>query len=69
MAATWEESSRYLFVDTKAVSKDSDYGGKKMAWIPVPGDDGFAKVEILKQEGDDCQVLNVNTNEVSTIKS
>ena len=42
-----------------------DFAGKKMAWLPVPGDDGFAKIEILAQEGDDCQINLVDTNEVS----
>ena len=63
MAATWEDSQRYLFAPP-ADKTAQDFAGKKMAWIVGPGDDGFAKVEILKQEGDDCQINLVETNEV-----
>ena len=65
MAATWEDSCKYLYAPKNA-NTASDFAGKKMAWLPIPGDEGFAKVEILKQEGDDCQVNLVETNEVSS---
>ena len=63
MAATWEDSCKYLYAPKNA-DKSSDFAGKKMAWLPVPGDEGFARIEILKQEGDDCQINLVDTNEV-----
>jgi len=66
MAATWEDSCKYLFAPKNA-NTASDFAGKKMAWLPVPGDDGFAKIEILKQEGDDCQVNLVETNEKRSV--
>lgn len=66
MAATWEDSCKYLYAPKNA-DKSSDFAGKKMAWLPVPGDEGFARIEILKQEGDDCQINLVDTNEKRTV--
>lgn len=65
MAATWEDSCKYLY--PPKITGGDDFGGKKMAWLPIPGEDGFAKIEILKQEGDDCQVNLVETNEKRTV--
>lgn len=65
MTATWEESSKYLYAPKAPAG--GDFAGKKMAWLPIPGDDGFAKIEILKQEGDDCQINLVDTNEKRTV--
>ena len=63
MKATWEDSCRYLYAPKGGAA--GDFAGKKMAWLPIDGDEGFAKIEILKQEGDDCQVELVETKEVN----
>ena len=67
MTASWEDSCRYLYAPKSDGA--NDFAGKKMAWLPVPGDEGFARIEILKQEGDDCQILMVDNNEVTTLSS
>ena len=66
MGATWEDSCKFLYGPKAGAA--ADFAGKKMAWLPIPGDDGFARIEILKQEGDDCQVNLVDTGEVQTIE-
>ena len=63
MAATWEDSMKYLYAP-KADKSAADFAGKRMAWLPIGGDEGFAKIEILKQENDDCQINLIDTNEV-----
>jgi len=66
MAATWEDSAKFLYAP-KADKSAADFAGKRMAWIPVGGDEGFAKIEIIKQEGDDCQINLIDTNEKRTV--
>jgi len=67
MAVSWEDSKKYLFIPAGMAGKADDFAGKRMAWLPIPGDEGFAKIEILKQDGDDCQINKIDTNEKLTV--
>jgi len=65
--ATWEESLVFLAIPKGGKGKGDDFAGKKMAWMPIEGDDGFAKVEVTKTEGDNCEVKRLDSNETLTI--
>lgn len=63
---TLEDSMKYL-VPPPNTNVAGDFAGKKMAWLPIPGDDGFAKIEVLKTEGDQCEVDLVDLGEQRTV--